>query len=135
MKEKILDIIQGLIKTSDIEEFLSLLKLKSAYIKKQPLEYLSLSKSDIAVMVELLKDFLKKRTFIPKNALIALFFLLSYAASRKIKKFNFLNIDSDLLIGFCIYLVEKDIQKYSDLKGGNKWAQNTGMVMKTQKKD
>lgn len=120
MKEKILNIIQGLIKTSDIEEFLSLLKQKSDYIKKQPLEYLSLSKSDIALMVELLKDFLKKRTFIPKNTLIALFILLSYAASRKIKKLNFLNIDSDLLIGFCIYLVEKDIHKYSDLQGGNK---------------
>ncbi|MGB9755494.1 MAG: hypothetical protein ACPLXO_01310 [Desulfurella sp.] len=120
MKEKILDIIQGLIKTSDIEEFLSLLKQKSVYIKKQPLEYLSVSKNDIAVLFELLKDFFKKRTFIPKNTLIALFFLLSYVVSKKIKKFNILNIDSDLLIGFCIYLVEKDIQKYLDSQGGNK---------------
>ncbi|HEX13892.1 MAG: hypothetical protein ACPLW6_00655 [Desulfurella sp.] len=122
MKEKILSIVEGLIKTSDIEEFMSLLKEKTAYIKKQPIDFVIASKNDITIMFELLKDFLKQKSFVPKNTFIALLLLLTFAIGKKIKRLSILkeNIDSDLLIGFCIYLVEKDIQKYLELKGGNK---------------
>ncbi|OSS41736.1 hypothetical protein DESAMIL20_1289 [Desulfurella amilsii] len=122
MKEKVLDIMQGFIKTSDIEEFMSLLKERSVYIKNKPIDFLIASKSDIATILELLRDFLKQKSFIPKNILIALILLLTYAVGKKIKKLDILktNIDSDLLIGFCIYLVEKDIKKYLEFKGGKK---------------
>ncbi|WP_291490074.1 hypothetical protein [Desulfurella sp.] len=121
MKEKILSVVQGLIKTSDIEEFLSLLKEKTVYIKKQPIDFVIASKNDITTIFELLKDFLKQKSFVPKNTLIALLLLLTFAIGRK-TKLSILkeNIDSDLLIGFCIYLVEKDIQKYMEFKGGKK---------------
>ncbi|MGC8790272.1 MAG: hypothetical protein ACP5PO_02010, partial [Desulfurella sp.] len=64
----------------------------------------------------------KQKSFVPKNTFIALLLLLTFAIGKKIKRLSILkeNIDSDLLIGFCIYLVEKDIQKYLELKGGNK---------------
>ena len=122
MKEKILDIMQGFIKTSDIEEFMSLLKERSTYIKGKPIDFLIASKSDILTMLDLLKDFLKQRSFVPKRTLIALILLLAYAVGKKTKKLDILktSIDSDLLIGFCIYLVEKDIQKYLEFKGGKK---------------
>lgn len=122
MKEKILDIMRGFIKTSDIEEFVSLLKERSAYIKKNPIDFLIASKEDALTMLDLLRDFLKQRRFVPKRTLIALILLLAYGVGKKTKKLDILktNIDSDLLIGFCIYLVEKDIQNYLDFKGGKK---------------
>ncbi len=123
MKEKFLDIVDSLIKTSDLEEFASLLKEKVSYIKSQPLDFLIFSKDNIIVIFNLLKDFFKRKGRMPKNTFIALFVLLSYAIGKKTKKFgNILNkdIDSDLVIGFCIYLVEKDIQNYLKSKGGDK---------------
>ncbi len=123
MKEKFLDIVDSFIKTSDLEEFASLLKEKVSYIKNQPLDFLIFSKDNITVIFNLLKDFFKRKGSMPKNTFIALFVLLSYAIGKKTKKFgNILNkdIDSDLVIGFCIYLVEKDIQNYLKSKGGDK---------------
>ena len=52
MKEKILSVVQGLIKTSDIEEFLSLLKEKTVYIKKQPIDFVIASKNDITTILK-----------------------------------------------------------------------------------
>ncbi len=122
MKEKIVDFVASFVKTSDVEGFLSLLKEKTLYIKKQPLDFLIASKSEMFTMLDLLKDFFKKRDFVPKNTLIALLLLVSFSVGSKVKKLSFLkeNIDKDLLIGFCVYLVEKDIQRYLNLKGGSK---------------
>jgi len=122
MREKFLDIIGSLIKTSDLEEFASLLKEKVSYMKNQPLDFLVFSKDNITVLFNLIKDFFKRKESVPKNTFIALFVLLTYAIGKKTKKLSNLtkDIDSDLIIGFCIYLVEKDIQNYLKNKGGGK---------------